>query len=59
MHLPPLNLELSMEQQFKISELTYLVEKSPPDELKKLIVDIYRQKLMTDNVVKSLMHGKT
>lgn len=55
MNLPPLDLELSMEQQFKLKELSYLVEKAPASELRKLIVDIYHQKLMTDNVVKSLL----
>lgn len=56
--MTPECLILSMEQQFSIRRFEVDSQNLPPDELRKLFIEVTRQLLVKENVIRHLLkHG--
>ena len=56
--MTPECLSLSMEQQFSIRRFEVDSQNVSPDELRKLFIEVTRQLLVKDNVIRHLLkHG--
>jgi Phycobilisome degradation protein nblA len=56
--MTPECLSLSMEQEFSIRRFEVDSTKLPPDELRKLFIEVTRQLFVKDNVIRHLLkHG--
>lgn len=54
-----LALELSLEQQFSLHQYENQATKLNPQEAQKLLVEVLRQLMIKDNVIRSLMRFGT
>jgi Phycobilisome degradation protein nblA len=53
--MTPECLSLSMEQEFNIRRFEVDSTKLPPDELRKLFIEVTRQLFVKDNVIRHLL----
>jgi hypothetical protein len=53
--MKPECLSLSMEQEFSIHRFEMDSQNLPPDELKKLFIEVARQLFVKDNVIRHLL----
>lgn len=57
--MTPECLNLSIEQEFKIRSFEIDSHKLPPDELRKLFIEVSRQLFVKDNVIRHLIKTGT
>lgn len=50
-----LKLELGLEQQFALNNFTKAARKLPREQLEKYLIEVIRQGMAKDNVIKQLM----
>jgi Phycobilisome degradation protein nblA len=56
--MSPECFELSMEQQFNIRSIELTTLNLPPEQLRELFIEISRQLIVKDNVIRHLVkHG--
>jgi hypothetical protein len=53
--MTPECLSLSMEQEFSIRRFEFDSTELPPDELRKLFIEVTRQLFVKDNVIRHLL----
>ena len=53
--MTPESLTLSLEQEFSIHRFEVDSHKLPPDELRKLFIEVTRQLFVKDNVIRHLI----
>lgn len=53
--LTPQDLELTLEQQFLLVQYTQLVNEISPEELRIALLEITRQLMVKENVIRSLV----
>ena len=53
--LTPQDLELTLEQQFLLVQYTQLVNEIPPEELRIALLEIARQLMVKDNVIRLMV----
>jgi hypothetical protein len=51
------DFELTLEQQFVLARYTQLVNKIPSEELRTDLLEVTRQLMLKDNLIRSLMKG--
>jgi Phycobilisome degradation protein nblA len=57
--MTPECLNLSIEQEFKIRSFEIDSQNLPPDELRKLFIEVSRQLFVKDNVIRHLIKTGT
>jgi hypothetical protein len=55
--MPPLVLELTLEQQFNLRTYEEMVKGLSQEQAQMMLLDVLRQLMMKDNAIKSLMKG--
>jgi hypothetical protein len=56
--LPHFDFELKLEQEFRIREATFVASQLSREDLEKLFISLFTQKLMQDNQL-TLMYRKS
>ena len=51
-------LELSLEQQFSLSKYELHVKELSPDRAQEFLIEAFRQLMVKDNVIRSLVKSK-
>lgn len=55
--MPPLVLELTLEQQFQLKIYEDMVKGLGQEQAQEMLLDVLQQLMMKDNAIKSLMKG--
>jgi len=53
--LPPLNMELSLEQSFSLAAMEQSVSQLPREEVEKMLLSALRQKALLQNAFNNLV----
>jgi Phycobilisome degradation protein nblA len=56
--MPILDLDLTLEQEFLLAKLKTETEQASSNQLKELLLEITRQLLIKDNIVKQLIKDR-
>jgi hypothetical protein len=53
--MPTLDLTLTFEQDFKLAQITADAEKLSPEQCREMLVEVARQLMIKDNIIRQLM----
>ena len=53
--LPPVKVELTLEQQFQVQKFTKIISELPRAELENYFIHLFRQKCSIQNAFKNLI----
>jgi hypothetical protein len=53
--MPPLDLTLTIEQDFRLAQITADAEKLPPEQCREMLIEVARQLMIKDNIIRQLM----
>jgi hypothetical protein len=53
--MPPLDLTLTIEQDFRLAQIAVDAEKLSPEQCRGMLVEVARQLMIKDNIIRQLM----
>jgi hypothetical protein len=53
--MPTLDLTLTIEQDFKLAQITADAEKLSPEQCREMLIEVARQLMIKDNIIRQLI----